>query len=203
MDRPVTRPDTSVFELDYVGVKAPQFSFTRLEGADPILGVEMASTGEVACLGDDFEDAFLKAMLAVGFRFPLARVLLSTGPIQNKARFLNDAKSLVGQGVGLYATHGTAAFLEESGVAVKTVHWPLEEKSPNAMELLAAREVDLVINIPKDASADEIRNDRLIRRGAVDHGIPLVTDIGLAQRLVQALSRKPLSELEIKSWQEY
>jgi carbamoyl-phosphate synthase large subunit len=203
MGRPVPVHGGSVMDLSYVGVKAPQFSFTRLEGADPVLGVEMASTGEVGCLGDDFEEAFLKAMLAVGFRLPVKSVLLSTGPIEEKAAFLERARMLHGMGVKLYATEGTAAFLGANGVPVEVLHWPNDVRSPNVLEYLGARKVDLVINIPKNTGEEELANDYLIRRKAADFGIPLITNIQLAQRLVEALSKKTLAELSIKSWQEY
>ena len=203
MDRPFSKVDASVFELDYVGVKAPQFSFMRLQGADPILGVEMSSTGEVGCIGEDFEDAFLKALLSVGFRLPIRRVLLSTGRGEYKAAFLASPRARAAAGVQLYGTHGTAAFMEESGVDVTPVHWPLEKDSPNALELVRRGEVDLVVNIPKNASEEELTNDYMIRRAAVDHGIPLITNIQLAQRLAAALSCKTIETLEIRSWDEY
>jgi carbamoyl-phosphate synthase large subunit len=203
MGRPVPVHGGSVMDLNYVGVKAPQFSFTRLEGADPVLGVEMASTGEVGCLGDDFEEAFLKALLSVGFRLPVKSVLLSTGPIADKAAFLEPARTLLGMGVKLYATEGTAAFLGANGVPSEVLYWPNEARSPNALEYLNQRRVDLVINIPKSSAEDELTNDYLIRRKAADFGIPLITNLQLAQRLVEALSKKGIAELQIKSWQEY
>ncbi len=203
MGRPVPVHSGSATDLEYVGVKAPQFSFTRLDGADPVLGVEMASTGEVGCLGDDFEEAFLKALLSVGFRLPVKSVLLSTGPIADKAAFLEPARLLAGMGVRIFATQGTAAFLRENGVEATLAHWPAEQASPNTLELLAARAVDLVVNIPKHSGEEELSNDYLIRRRAADFGIPLITNIQLAQRFVEAISRKPLTELQIKSWQEY
>jgi len=203
MDRPVDKVDLSIFELDYVGVKAPQFSFTRLEGADPILGVEMSSTGEVACIGEDFDDAFLKSMISVGFRLPIKHVLLSTGPVEHKAAFLASTRDLAAAGVRFYGTSGTAAFMEESGIPVTPVHWPLEGASPSALDLIQQGEVDLVVNIPKDATDSELTNDYMIRRAAVDHGIPLITNIQLARRLAQALNRKKLETLEIKSWKNY
>jgi carbamoyl-phosphate synthase large subunit len=193
----------SVMDLNYVGVKAPQFSFTRLEGADPVLGVEMASTGEVGCLGDDFEEAFLKALLSVGFRLPVKSVLLSTGPIEDKAAFLERARTLLDMGVKLFATTGTAAFLGANGVAAEVLHWPSEARSPNALDYLSRRKIDLVINIPKNSGEEELTNDYLIRRKAADFGIPLITNLQLAQRLVEALSKKSVAELQIKSWQEY
>ncbi|MEM6702201.1 MAG: carbamoyl-phosphate synthase (glutamine-hydrolyzing) large subunit [Acidobacteriota bacterium] len=203
MNRPVPEITNSPYELDYVGVKAPQFSFTRLGGADPILGVEMASTGEVACIGSDFEDAFLKSMISVGFRFPIRRALLSTGPVADKAAFLDGARDLAAAGVELCGTEGTAKFLQESGTPITPVRWPKDEASPNALDLIQEGEVDLVVNVPKDASEEELANDYLIRRAAVDHGVPLITNIQLAQRLAQAIRRKSVEELEILAWQEY
>jgi carbamoyl-phosphate synthase large subunit len=203
MGRPVPVHGGSVMDLNYVGVKAPQFSFTRLEGADPVLGVEMASTGEVGCLGDDFEEAFLKALLSVGFRLPVKSVLLSTGPIEDKAAFLERARTLLDMGVKLFATTGTAAFLGANGVPAEVLHWPSEARSPNALDYLSRRKIDLVINIPKNSGEEELTNDYLIRRKAADFGIPLITNLQLAQRLVEALSKKSLAELQIKSWQEY
>jgi carbamoyl-phosphate synthase large subunit len=201
--RPVPVHNGSAMDLEYVGVKAPQFSFTRLEGADPVLGVEMASTGEVGCLGDDFEEAFLKALLSVGFRLPVRRVLLSTGPIADKAAFLESARTLRAMGVEIYATEGTAAFLAANDIASTLLHWPSDARSPNTLEYLARRAFDLVINIPKNFGEDELTNDYLIRRKAADFAIPLITDIQLAQRFVEAISKKGLGELQIKSWQEY
>jgi carbamoyl-phosphate synthase large subunit len=203
MGLPVPQYNGSLLDLNYVGVKAPQFSFTRLEGADPTLGVEMASTGEVACLGDDFEEAFLKALLSVGYRLPLKNILLSTGPVASKALFLESARVLKSLRMNLFATKGTAEFLSASGVDATTLHWPLEEKSPNILEYLSGRKIDLVINIPKNAQEEELTNDYLIRRRAVDFGILLITNIQLAQRFVEALSRKRLDDLQIKSWSEY
>jgi carbamoyl-phosphate synthase large subunit len=203
LDRPIARSTASATDLEYVGVKAPQFSFTRLEGADPVLGVEMASTGEVGCIGDDFEEAFLKALLSVGFRLPVRSVLLSTGPIEQKAAFLESARTLRDMGVKLFATKGTAAFLKASGVEATALHWPDELASPNTLQVLSERSVDLVINIPKHSGEEELANDYLIRRKAADFGIPIITNIQLAQRLVEALSKKSLAELQIKSWQEY
>ena len=203
MDRPVLVPNGSATDLEYVGVKAPHFSFTRLEGADPVLGVEMASTGEVGCLGDDFEEAFLKALLAVGFRVPISAALLSTGPIEDKAAFLESARTLRDMGVKLYATKGTAAFLAANGVEATHLHWPSEAHLPNTLEYLSGRKVDLVINIPKNSGKEELANDYQIRRKAADFGIPLITNIQLAQRFVEALSKKRVAELQIKSWGEY
>lgn len=168
-----------------------------------MLGVEMASTGEVGCLGDDFEEAFLKALLSVGFRLPVKSVLLSTGPIEGKAAFLEGARLLRDMGVALYATRGTASFLAEHGIAATRLHWPDEAASPNTLEFLSERRLDLVINIPKSTAEQELANDYVIRRKAADFGIPLITNIQLAQRFVEAMAKKSVGELQIKSWQEY
>jgi carbamoyl-phosphate synthase large subunit len=193
----------SILDVEYVGVKAPQFSFMRLDGADPTLGVEMASTGEVACIGDDFEEAFLKALLAVGYKLPVRNVLLSTGPIESKAAFLESCRTLVTLGTALYATKGTAEFLSRFGIASTSLHWPLEEAIPNVRDYIQGKRIDLVINIPKNYREEELTNDYIIRRQAVEYGIPLITNIQLAQRLVEALARKRLEDLEVKSWSEY
>jgi carbamoyl-phosphate synthase large subunit len=193
----------SMFDLEYVGVKAPQFSFTRLDGADPTLGVEMASTGEVACLGDDFEEAFLKALLSVGYSLPIKSILLSTGPVRAKAAFLESIKVLKGLGMDLYATKGTADFYRTHGIQASVLHWPLEEESPNIVEYLSQEKIDLVINIPKNYQEEELTNDYIIRRHAVDFNIPLITNIQLAQRFVESIYRKRSEDLAIKSWSEY
>ena len=163
----------------------------------------MSSTGEVACIGDDFEDAFLKSMVSVGLRLPIRRVLLSTGPVEAKAAFLSSTRDLAEAGVELYGTRGTAAFMGDSGISVTPVSWPLEEASPNALDLIRRGEVDLVVNIPKDSTEEELENDYTIRRAAVDHGVPLITNLQLAQRLAKALSRGAEKSLEIRSWDEY
>ena len=199
----VSQVNGSFLDLDYVGVKAPQFSFTRLEGADPILGVEMTSTGEVACLGDDFDEAFLKSLLAVGYPLSIRNVLLSTGPVEAKAAFLQSARVLKDLGANLYATLGTAEFLRANGVSATVLHWPLEGTSPNTIEYLSQGKIDLVINIPKNYQEEELTNDYLIRRRAADFSIPLITNIQLAQRFVEALARKCVGDLQIKSWEEY
>lgn len=203
LNEAVEPPDRSLFELNYVGVKAPQFSFTRLEGADPALGVEMTSTGEVACLGDDFHEAFLKALQAVGFRFPIKKVLLSTGRIESKAELLEPIRRLHARGVKLYATGGTAKFLRQHGLPVTRLHWPLDEKSPNALEYIKKRKVDLVINIPKNFQKEELTNGYLIRRAAVDYNVMLVTNRQIAMRLIEALDNNAQNRLHIKSWDEY
>jgi carbamoyl-phosphate synthase large subunit len=203
MGLPVQRSEKSFFDLDYVGVKAPQFSFTRLQGADPTVGVEMASTGEVACLGDDFDEAFLKALISVGFHFPIHSVLLSTGPLADKVAFVDSARLLHGLGVRFYATRGTAQFLAGYGLPSTVVHWPSEEGTPGALEVIETKAIDLVINIPKNYQEAELSNDYYIRRRAVDFGIPLLTNIQLANRLAEAISRKGFADLRIKELQSY
>jgi carbamoyl-phosphate synthase large subunit len=203
MGRPVQETGKSFLELDYVGVKAPEFSFSRLEGADPTLGVEMASTGEVACLGWDFDEAFLKALIAVGFKFPLKSVLLSSGPIESKAAFLESAHGLKTLGVEFYATQGTADFMRQHGFDVTVLKWPLEDGEPRATDHIKQGKIDLVINIPKDYRKEELTNDYLIRRTAVDFKVPLITNLQLAQRLAESLCRVPVESLRVQSWNRY
>ncbi len=199
----VPRIDKSCFELDYVGVKAPQFSFTRIKGADPILSVEMASTGEVACIGDSFEEAFLKALLSVGFAFPERNILLSTGPFESKAKFLPTAKRLHELGFCLYATQGTSDFMKYHGIPSEVLYWPLQKKEPNTLSYIAERKLDLIINIPKSIEEEELTNDYIIRRQAIDHNIPLITNLQFAERFIDAISRMKPEDLSIKSWDEY
>jgi carbamoyl-phosphate synthase large subunit len=196
-------PERSIFELEYVGVKAPQFSFTRLNGADPMLGVEMLSTGEVACLGDDFEEALLKALISVGYKIPIKNILLSTGPIESKIRFLPAAFMLRKLGIKLYATKGTGEFLNNRQIECETLHWPLEKAKPNVVEFISDGKIDLVINIPKNFQEEEITNDYIIRRKAADYGIPLITDLQLAKRFIEALAHKSMADIKVKSWDEY
>jgi len=203
MGAPVQKIDRSFMELEYVGVKAPQFSFTRLQGADPTLGVEMSSTGEVGCLGDDFGEAFLKAMLSVGYKLPIRSVLLSTGPLEGKAEFIASAKALQNSGIRLYATRGTAEFMRQYGIAAEVLNWPTEKESPNVVEYLAERKIDLVINIPKNYQEEELTNDYIIRRKAVDFAIPLITELHLAKRFAETIVSKAVEDLQIKSWDEY
>ncbi|MCI0692073.1 carbamoyl-phosphate synthase (glutamine-hydrolyzing) large subunit [candidate division KSB1 bacterium] len=203
MNAPAAKFDRSFMELEYVGVKAPQFSFTRLQGADPTLGVEMSSTGEVGCLGDDFAEAFLKAMLSVGYKLPIRSVLLSTGPLEGKAEFVASAKALQNSGVRLYATRGTAEFMRQYGIETEVLNWPTEKESPNVLEYLAERKIDLVINIPKNYQEEELTNDYIIRRKAVDFDIPLITGLHLARRFVETIVAKRVEDLQIKSWDEY
>ncbi|MBI4153229.1 carbamoyl-phosphate synthase (glutamine-hydrolyzing) large subunit, partial [Candidatus Woesearchaeota archaeon] len=190
-------PQNSTLDLDYVGVKAPQFSFSRLHGADPLLGVEMASTGEVACIGRDIHEALLKSLLSVGFKMPEKGILLSTGPIKSKADMLESIRKISAQ---LYATSGTHVFLAENGIASTLVSWP-DEKEPNALSILMKGEVDLVINIPKNDEERELTNDYLIRRKAADLSIPLLTNTQIAKLFLESLSQKSI--LEIKEWREY
>jgi len=203
MGETVPRLDRSAFDLDYVGVKSPQFSFTRLKGSDPVSGVEMASTGEVACLGDDFNEAFLKSIISVGFNFPKKNILLSTGPIESKAEFLSSSRILAEMGFKLYASRGTAEFMKANDIDAEVLYWPLEHKEPNTLTYIANGQIDLVINIPKNVEKEELDNDYLIRRKAVDFNVPLVTNLQLAKRLVEALHSTSLNGLRAKSWDEY
>jgi carbamoyl-phosphate synthase large subunit len=203
MGKKILKTEIASFDLEYVGVKSPQFSFTRLKGSDPVLGVEMASTGEVACLGDDFEEAFLKSLMAIGFMVPKKSILLSTGSLRNKTAFLEETRTLARMGFIFYATGGTAKFMEQNNILVTTLHWPLDKKEPNALTYLAEGKIDLVINIPKNAERKELTNGYLIRRKAIDHNIPLITNLQLARRLVKAIQSKNLEDLKIKSWEEY
>jgi len=200
---PVEKPHKSVFELDYVGVKAPQFSFSRLAKADPVLGVDMSSTGEVGCIGEGFYEAILKAMFSVGYRVPKKSILLSTGPARSKVELLNSARALREKGHKLYATRGTQEFLSSAGVEAEVAYWPDEDKSPNTIELIRRREVDLVVNIPKDLTTTELNNDYSIRRNAVDFNVPLLTNARLASAFILAFCRMSIDDLAIKSWDEY
>jgi carbamoyl-phosphate synthase large subunit len=200
---PVEKPNKSAFDLDCIGVKAPQFSFSRLQKADPILGVDMASTGEVGCIGENFYEAILKSMLSVGYSYPKKNILLSTGPMRSKVELVNSCKLLEEKGYNLFATRGTAQFLEMNGIAVTMLHWPDEDKKPNTLDYLRNKMIDLVINIPKDLSKTELSNDYLIRRSAVDFNIPLITNGRLASAFLMAVCKLPLEEIAIKSWDEY
>jgi carbamoyl-phosphate synthase large subunit len=190
-------------DIDHVGVKAAQFSFSRLKGADPTLGVEMASTGEVACFGMDLYEAFLKAQIAVGFRIPKKNILISAGPLASKVGFLSSAKRLVKMGYKLFATSGTSDFLTENKVANEKVYFSAENKTPNVAELLSKRQIDLVINIPKNYQAEELTNGYLIRRQTTDFGIPLIVNLQIAKLMVETLERWKDKELPIDEWREY
>ncbi len=196
-------PHKSAFELDYVGIKASQFSFSRLQKADPVLGVEMASTGEVGCIGEDFHEAILKAMLSVGYRIPGKNILLSTGDSRSKTDMLSAAKLLREKGYNLYATKGTAEFLGQNGVAAEVLHWPDSSEKPNTLDYIKEKKIDLVINIPKNLSADELNNDYAIRRGAIDFNVPLITNARLASAFIRAFCRIDRKDIAIKSWNEY
>jgi carbamoyl-phosphate synthase large subunit len=200
---PVVKLAKSVFELDYVGVKAPQFSFSRLAKADPVLGVDMSSTGEVGCIGEGFYEAILKAMFSVGYRIPKKGILLSTGPARSKVELLNSARALRERGLKLYATRGTQQFLENAGVEAEVAYWPDENKSPNTIDLIKSREVDFVVNIPKDLSPTELNNDYSIRRTAIDFNVPLITNARLASAFILAFCRMDMEDLAIKSWDAY
>ena len=193
----------SIFELDYVGVKAPQFSFSRLQLTDPVLGVDMSSTGEVGCLGDDFYEGVLKAMLSVGYHIPQKGILLSTGPARSKVELINSARALLEKGYTLYATRGTKSFYDQYDIETTLAYWPDEEKHPNTLDLIRERKVDLVVNIPKNLSKDELDNDYMIRRSAVDYNIPLITNARLASAFILAFCKYDIGELSISSWDEY
>ncbi len=193
----------NTLNLEYVGVKAPQFSFSRLRGADPILSVEMASTGEVGCLGYDVYEALLKSLFSVGFHMPKIGVLLSMGPIKEKAELLEGVRKLAATGIPLYATEGTAKFLEENGVPATVLAWPLDKQEPNVLSYIKEGKIDLVINIPKSYQQKELTNGYLIRRQAVDFNVPLLTNAQIAKLFLEAISRKSMDDLEIKDWHEY
>ena len=201
---PVEKPEKNLFDLDYVGIKASQFSFNRLQKADPVLGVDMASTGEVGCLGEDTNSALLKSMLAVGQRIPKHTVLLSTGSAKQKAEMLDSARMLVEHGYEIFATGGTSRFLTENGVKNELVYWPSEAgKEPQALELLHEKKIDLVVNVPKNLTSSELNNGYKIRRAAVDLNIPLITNPRLASAFIYAFCTTTLDDLDIKSWDEY
>lgn len=201
---PVEKPNKNLFDLDYVGIKASQFSFNRLQKADPVLGVDMSSTGEVGCLGDDTNDALLKSMLAVGQGIPKKTILLSTGAAKQKAEMLDAAKKLVENGYELYATGGTSKYLDENGVRNTRVYWPSEEgKEPQALTLLHEKKIDMVVNIPKDLTPRELTDGYKIRRASIDLNVPLVTNSRLASAFINAFCTLKLSDIDIKSWAEY
>jgi len=201
---PVEKPNKNLFDLDYVGIKASQFSFNRLQKADPVLGVDMSSTGEVGCLGDDTNAALLKSMLSVGYRIPKKSVLLSTGGARQKAEMLETARLLIANHYELYATGGTSAYLSENGVPNTRVYWPSETgQQPQALALLKERKIDMVVNIPKNLTVHELTNGYHIRRAAIDLNIPLLTNSRLACAFIQAFCSTKLENIDIKSWDEY
>ena len=205
LDAPYTRPDKSEFDIDWIGVKASQFSFARLQNADPVLGVDMSSTGEVGCLGDDFNEALLNAMIATGYKIPEQSVLLSSGATKSKVDLLDASQMLSKKGYKIYATAGTATFLNAHGVATTPVFWPDERPNAenNVMKMIAGHKFDLIVNIPKNHSKRELTNGYRIRRGAIDHNIPLITNARLAKAFIEAFCEMKLEDIQIKSWQEY
>ena len=203
LDLPYDKPDKSIFDLDYIGIKAPQFSFSRLKGADPVLGVDMSSTGEVGCIGENFYEAILKAMLSVGYTIPEKNILLSTGPMRSKVELINSCRLLAGKGYNLFATKGTADFLRLNNIESTVLAWPDEDKKPNTLDYLQNKMIDLVINIPKDLTSHELSNDYSIRRNAVDYNIPLITNARLASAFIIAFCKIKEEEIAIKHWGEY
>ena len=200
---PVEKPEKNLFDLDYVGIKASQFSFNRLQKADPVLGVDMASTGEVGCIGDDTSCAVLKAMLSVGYRIPAKNVLMSTGTLKQKVDLLQAARELKAKGYNIFATGGSSKFLTENGVENTRVYWPSEEGQPQALEMLHKKEIDMVVNIPRDLTATELENGYKIRRAAIDLNIPLITNGRLASAFIHAFCTMDIEDIAIKSWDEY
>ncbi|MBO5919265.1 MAG: carbamoyl-phosphate synthase (glutamine-hydrolyzing) large subunit [Bacteroidales bacterium] len=201
---PYEIPNKSAFDLDYVGIKASQFSFARLLKADPVLGVDMASTGEVGCLGDDTNEAILKSMLSVGYKIPQKNILLSTGDAKQKAELLDAAKLLADKGYNLYATGGSWKYLVENNIPATRVYWPTEPSmEPQAMDMLSNKQIDMVINIPKNLTQEELENGYKVRRASVDFNIPLITNARLASAFINAFCNVPLEKIQIKSWDEY
>ena len=201
---PVEKPNKNLFDLDYVGIKASQFSFNRLQKADPVLGVDMSSTGEVGCLGDDTNTALLKSMLSVGYRIPKKNILLSTGGAKQKVEMLDAAKMLIDNGYKLYATGGTSKFLTENGIENTHVLWPSEEgDEPKALDLLHDHTIDMVVNIPKNLTSSELSNGYKIRRASIDLNVPLLTNARLASAFIYAFCTTKLEDIGIKAWGEY
>ena len=201
---PVEKPSKNLFDLDYVGIKASQFSFNRLQKADPVLGVDMSSTGEVGCLGDDTNTALLKSMLSVGHRIPKKNILLSTGGAKQKVAMLDAAKMLLENGYKLYATGGTSKFLTENGIENTHVLWPSEEgEEPKALDLLHNHTIDMVVNIPKNLTSSELTNGYKIRRAAIDLNVPLITNARLASAFIYAFCTTKIEDIDIKAWGEY
>ena len=203
LDAPYTRPDRSEFDIDRIGVKASQFSFARLQNADPVLGVDMSSTGEVGCLGDDLHEALLNALIATGYRLPKKAVLISSGGTKGKVQLLEPARELTKKGYDIYATGGTAKFFNDNGVPAIAVGWPDEGSENNVMDLIAQHKFDLIINVPKNHTKRELTNGYRIRRGAIDHNIPLMTNGRLAKAFIEAFCSMSEEDIKMKSWQEY
>ncbi|MDO4780376.1 MAG: carbamoyl-phosphate synthase (glutamine-hydrolyzing) large subunit [Bacteroides sp.] len=205
LNAPYSKPDKSAFDIDWIGVKASQFSFSRLHKADPVLGVDMSSTGEVGCIGDDINEALLNAMISTGFTIPKKTVLLSSGAAKSKVELLEPSKHLLAKGYEIYATSGTSAFLNENGVKATPVYWPDEkpESAENIMTMISEHKIDLIVNIPKNHSKRELTNGYKIRRSAIDHNIPLITNARLASAFIEAFCELSEKDIQIKSWQEY
>ncbi len=203
LDAPYSRHDRSEFDIDRIGVKASQFSFNRLSNADPVLGVDMSSTGEVGCLGDSMNEAILNSMIATGYKIPKKNILISSGGAKGKVQLLEPAQELVKNGYKLYGTEGTAAFFQKNGVECTPVSWPDEEADNNVIDMIADHAFDLIINIPKDQTRRELTNGYRIRRDAIDHNIPLITNVRLAKAFIEAFCALKLDDIKIKSWQEY
>ncbi len=199
----VEKPNKNDFDLDYVGIKASQFSFSRLQKADPVLGVDMASTGEVGCLGDNFYDAMLKSMLSVGHKIPKKTVLFSTGPAKSKVELLEAARLLHHKGYDIYATGGSQKFLVDNGIPATQVFWPSDDQKPSALEMIQNHKIELVVNIPKNFSSNELNNGYKIRRAAIDYNVPLLTNSRLASAFIQAFCKMDVDDIEIKAWNEY
>ncbi|MBQ3635147.1 MAG: carbamoyl-phosphate synthase (glutamine-hydrolyzing) large subunit [Bacteroidales bacterium] len=200
---PVEKPSKSLFDIDYVGIKAPQFSFARLQKADPVLGVDMSSTGEVGCIGNSFDDAVLESMLSVGYRIPKKNVLISSGGARSKMELLDAAKLLKQKGYNIYATHGTQKYLQENGVESTLLYWPDENTQPNVVDYIRDKKIDLVINIPKNLTHNELANGYKIRRDAIDFNVPLITNARLASAFIIAFCRMGQDRIPIKAWDEY
>ena len=203
LDAPYSRPDKSAFDIDRIGVKASQFSFARLQNADPVLGVDMSSTGEVGCLGDDYHEALLNALIATGYSIPKKNILISSGEAHGKVDLLEPSQMLAANGYTLYATKGTAQFLKENGVEAIEVSWPDEEGENKIMDMISAHAFDLIVNVPKNHTKRELTNGYKIRRGAIDHNIPLLTNARLAKAFIESFCAMKLEDIQIKSWQEY
>jgi len=203
LELPYERPLKNQFDLDYIGVKASQFSFSRLSKADPVLGVDMASTGEVGCIGDDYHDAVLKSMLSVGYRIPAKNILISSGPTKSKVTLLDSCHQLIAKGYNLFATPGTQRFLAENGIEATTLYWPDDDKKPNTLDYLKEKKIDMVVNIPKNLSKTELDNDYTIRRASIDYNIPLVTNARLAAAFIESFCKMGIEDISIKGWDEF
>ena len=200
---PVEKPEKNLFDIDYVGIKAPQFSFARLQKADPVLGVDMSSTGEVGCIGNTFDDAILESMLSVGYRVPKKNILISSGGARAKLELLTATKVLKQKGYNIYATHGTQKYLADNGVESTLLYWPNENQQPNVVDYIRDKKIDLVVNIPKDLTHNELANGYKIRRDAIDFNVPLITNARLASAFIKAFCKMDANDVPIKAWDEY